>query len=338
MLTRASARASGAPGQVCDAAPEREVLAGVGPVDVERRRVVEPARVAVRGARSAPSPSCPAGRSTPPTVVGTRESRKSPLTGLSIRSVSSMKLGMRLALVAQQLLELGVLGDQLAAPSSSSRTVVSCPAAKRLAATRTTSMTSGVEPSGNVAVASPVRTSSRGFAPAVLDVRGELLVEVLQRTVGHRVVARAADRRRRSRTVQERLGELGVVVLGHAEQVGDDEQGERARELADELALAVGEERVELAVGEPPHELLVLLEALRRDQPHQQRAVVGVHGRVERGDLVAHRQLVAVLLDELADVVALERDGEPGERTGHRGARRERARCRCRPRPPRRTR
>ena len=33
--------------------------------------------------------------STPPTVVGRRDSRKSPLTGLSIRSVSSMKFGMR---------------------------------------------------------------------------------------------------------------------------------------------------------------------------------------------------------------------------------------------------
>ena len=101
------------------------------------------------------------------------------------------------------------------------------------------------------------------------------------------------------------------------------EQGERAGELADELALPAGEEVVEHAIGQPPHELLVLLEALRRDQPHQQRAVVGVLGRVERDDLVAHRQLVAVLLDQLADVVALERDRESGERPSHRGARRE---------------
>ena len=42
------------------------------------------------------------------------------------------------------------------------RTVVSWPAENRLAATRTTSITSGVDPSGNVAVASPVRTSWRG--------------------------------------------------------------------------------------------------------------------------------------------------------------------------------
>ena len=56
-----------------------------------------------------------------------------------------------------------------------------------------------------------------------------------------------------------------------------------------------GDELVDLPVGEPPHELLVLAEPLRRDQPHQQRAVRGVHGRVERRELVAHRQLVAVL-------------------------------------------
>ena len=43
------------------------------------------------------------------------------------------------------------------------RTVVSCPAEKRLAAMRTTSMTSGNEPSGKVAVTRMVKASSRGF-------------------------------------------------------------------------------------------------------------------------------------------------------------------------------
>ncbi len=65
-----------------------------------------------------------------------------------------------------------------------------------------------------------------------------------------------------------------------------------------ELALAPGEELVDLAIGEPPHELLVLLEALRRDQPHQQAAVRGVLRRIERRQLIAERQLVAVLLDD----------------------------------------
>ena len=44
----------------------------------------------------------------------------------------------------------------------SSRTVVSWPAEKTFVATRTTSATSGIVPSGKVAVASPVSTSSRG--------------------------------------------------------------------------------------------------------------------------------------------------------------------------------
>ena len=50
MLTRASARASGAPGQVCDAVPERDVLAGVRAVGLELVGRLEAARVAVRRA------------------------------------------------------------------------------------------------------------------------------------------------------------------------------------------------------------------------------------------------------------------------------------------------
>ena len=50
----------------------------------------------------------------------------------------------------------------------------------------------------------------------------------------------------------------------------------------------------------------------------------GVLGRVERGQLVAERQVVAVLLDDLADVVAFERHREPGERSDDRVAVRER--------------
>ena len=113
-----------------------------------------------------------------------------------------------------------------------------------------------------------------------------------------------------------------VVALRDAEQVGDDEHGERLAVLADELAAAAVDELVDLAVGEAPHELLVLAQSLRRDQAHEQRAVRGVDRRVEREQLIAHRQLVAVLLDERVDVVALERDGEAGERPGGRVARR----------------
>ena len=67
-------------------------------------------------------------------------------------------------------------------------------------------------------------------------------------------------------------------------------------------------------------------------------AVRGVDRRVEREQLIAHRQLVAVLLDERAHVVALE------WLRGNRGTARSascttrRSRCRCRPRSLRRTR
>ena len=54
MLTRASARASGRARAGVRAVPERDVLAGVGALDLELGRVVEAARVAVGGAVDAP--------------------------------------------------------------------------------------------------------------------------------------------------------------------------------------------------------------------------------------------------------------------------------------------
>jgi hypothetical protein len=54
--------------------------------------------------------------------------------------------------------------------------------------------------------------------------------------------------------------------------------------------------------------------------------VVGVGGRVERDDLVAHRDRAAMRIDQLADIVALQRDGKSREGSGHRHARRERRR------------
>src|SRR6185312_15857884 len=51
--------------------------------------------------------------------------------------------------------------------------------------------------------------------------------------------------------------------------------------------------------------------------PHEQPAVRGVLRRVERGELVAEGQLVAVFLDDRRDVVALERDRHLDERAAH---------------------
>ena len=122
----------------------------------------------------------------------------------------------------------------------------------------------------------------------------------------------------------EPLAEPLVIFFGHAEQVGDHEHRERLRVRADELAVAVADELAELLVGEAPHELLVVLEPLRRDEPHQERAFLRVRGRVHGDHVLVHRELVAVAVDHVAHVVALERHRERRERTDHRVARRER--------------
>ena len=115
-----------------------------------------------------------------------------------------------------------------------------------------------------------------------------------------------------------------MVLLGDAEQIGDDQHGERLGVGPDELAAPVGEELVELLVGEAPHERLVVLQPLRRDQPHQERSLPGVVGRVHRDHVLEHRQVVAVGVDDLAHVVALQRDREGGEGADHGVARGER--------------
>ena len=71
-----------AAGTGVDAAAERQVLARVAAVEPELVRVLELARVAVGGAVDHHHGRA-GGMSTPPTVVGTRASRKSPFTGLS---------------------------------------------------------------------------------------------------------------------------------------------------------------------------------------------------------------------------------------------------------------
>ena len=157
-------------------------------------------------------------------------------------------------------------------------------------------------------------------APAVLDVLGEPVVEPAER-VEPDVAFRAGTDLTRCPEEAETLAEPTVVGLGHAEQVGDDQHREGLRVRADELAVAVGDELVELLIREAPHERLVLLQPLRRDEPHEQRPLPGVVGRVHRHHVLVHRELVAVAVDDRADVVALERDRERDEGTDHRIAR-----------------
>src|SRR4051812_38856854 len=96
------------------------------------------------------------------------------------------------------------------------------------------------------------------------------------------------------------------------------------RVLLRELARAIARKAVDEPVRQGPHEGLVLLEALRRHEPHHQAAVHRVHRRIERDEVLADRIHVAVLLDEVADVVTLDLDGKAGERATERVARRER--------------
>ena len=102
--------------------------------------------------------------------------------------------------------------------------MVSCPAANRLAATRTTSMTSGVEPSGNVARARLGEDVVAGLAASVLDVRREPVVQELQRRVAERALG-AADGAVGVVAALELLTERLVIGLGHAEEVGDHVAG-----------------------------------------------------------------------------------------------------------------
>ena len=143
-----------------DAAGEGHVLADVLAVEVELVRILEPARIAVGGTGSTIT-AVPAGMSTPPMLVALRANRKSLLTGLSIRSDSSMKPGIRLR-SSRSCCCMSGRSPITCSAALSSLAVVSCPAAKRNVAERTTSMTSGVDPSGYFAVASEVSTSSRG--------------------------------------------------------------------------------------------------------------------------------------------------------------------------------
>ena len=60
-----------------------------------------------------------------------------------------------------------------------------------------------------------------------------------------------------------------------------------------------------------------------RDQAHQQRALARVLRRVHGDEVLVHRELVPVVVDDAAHVVTLERHREDGERPDDRVARRE---------------
>ena len=303
-----------------DAVAERDVLPGVRAVDLELVRALEAA-----GSRFAAPLSIitvvPAGTSTPPSVVVRRAMRKSLFTGLSMRRTSSTKLGMRSRSSRRRCWMSGFSAISWSALERR-RAVVSWPAAKRKVAIRTTSRTSGIDPSGKVALASPESTSSRGAR-----LRSSTYEEnqVSRNSNGFdddhssSVVAMSPGR-----CAPKRSRNSSWSACGTPSRSATTSMAKGCEYSLMNSHLPGGKELVELAVGELPHERFVLLEALRRDQPHQQRPMIGVRRGVEGHQVLVHRQLVAVLLDERADVVARGLDRKPGERTGHRVARRER--------------
>ena len=310
MVTRPSARARWAPAQWWMPCPKATWY-----LAFSRSRSNSWGSSNRRGSRlAAPGRSIivlPAGMSTPATVVRTLAMRNCARSGLSNRSVSSTKFGMRVAITPQPLLQVGSLRDDPQREREQSH--------------------GGLLPPGEQVRGEqrdvvhlrrrPVREGGGGHRrhdvvawrpAAILDVRRELLVEELERLVLQ---------------VLGQLGQSGgeqpVIGLGDAFQVGDHQQRERCGVGADELAAARLDQLVELTIGEPAHELLVGPQPSWRQEPHHQRSVRGVPWRVERRKLVAERQLVAVALDEVPHVVALERLGESLEGPAHRVARRE---------------
>ena len=227
MLTRASARASGAPGQRVDAVPERDVLARVRAVDVGTRRALEAARVAVRGAVEHHQRRAGRDVDAADRASGTRASRKSPLIGLSYRSVSSTKFGMRSRSSRSSCCRSGRSPSSWSALASR-RTVVSWPGREQVRGDAHDVDDLGRRAVGERRGGEPGEHVVARLAPPILDVLGEPLVEELQRVVRHRVasVLPIAPSRRRPPSCG---AEHRVIRFGHAEQIGDDEHRERAR-------------------------------------------------------------------------------------------------------------
>jgi hypothetical protein len=96
-----------------------------------------------------------------------------------------------------------------------------------------------------------------------------------------------------------------MILTRHAEQVGDDEQRERPRVRRRKLHLAPVRELVDQLVRKRQDEGLVLLEALRREEPARERPMARVLRGIHRHELVAHRDFVTAALDHLGPALAL---------------------------------
>ena len=91
-----------------------------------------------------------------------------------------MKFGMRSRARAQEILEVVILGEKVQRSAEEPHAGF-LSGREEVGGDAGDVETSGSDPSGKVAVASPVSTSSRGCRPPVLDVAAELRVEELER-------------------------------------------------------------------------------------------------------------------------------------------------------------
>ena len=320
MLMRPSARASGPPGH--EWAPRPNAMWSNVFARSTRNSAGHSKR---RGSRfAAPLSSItgvPASMRTPPTFGGPAGETE---VGLH-RALDAQRLldevGDAVAVLAQLVLELRVLGEVLqgSGEEAGCRLLARGEEEGRDAHDRGDVGRRPVRVLGECEVGDDVGAR---LAAAVLDVGGEPVVEPRE---GVELLRRllVAEPPGRAAVQAEALPEPLVVGLGHPEEVGDRQHGERLRVGADELAATVGDELVELLIGETPHERLVLLQPLRRDEAHQQAPLARVLGRVHGDEVLVHRELVAVAFDDVAHVVAFQRHGEDGEGPDDGVARRE---------------
>lgn len=76
--------------------------------------------------------------------------------------------------------------------------------------------------------------------------------------------------------------------------------------------MTVGDELVELPVGQLPDVILVFLQSARREQATEQRPRLVVLGWVHDHHVLEDRELVAMRLDQFADVVTFRVNGSGG--------------------------
>src|SRR5262249_22010386 len=155
---------------------------------------------------------------------------------------------------------------------------------------------------------------------ALLDVSGKVGMQVREHLIAE---VPALGISNRTLFAPQPAAKRLVVLARNTQQVGDHEQREGPRVGGGEFHLAAIGELVDQSVGKGPHELLVLLDPPGCEELADQRAMSGVRGRIEGGDLVTHRDLVASALDDLPPALPLCRLGDVRQRTERPDDRRE---------------